>query len=806
MKMLTIHKIENCYGLQNCKRVINTSFIRTSTSNSSIHQDINMIYGVNMSGKSSLVKVFKKLKNEENIDNRLNIDGDPTVDISINDCRVIYKSNKWTYPEKFKDSLFIYDKQFVNENYTIIEKVGYVGKNADLYYELLDRQKKLKIKSTDIRKTVQKITLINNKSDFKGFGSSLKFSNLFSNGDTPFNTLVELAEKTSSLTKFSISEEAYQKNYKLLMHDKIDLTIIDKLLDQIDSFSSRLKSKYNIQTPDNLSFYQMIKEYLMNNEIEECPICLRDFDVNNNKMDIIHQIETEIKAFTSNEAFNSVLNILAQYNDIDSEYIKDFRHVIFRLTGDNGVVSNEEIFQLKQKITSFYNEVDDYLFSRVIGIYSNEIMKYIDTRDKVRLIYNQNKKITDSTLLNTFNELLTISQFPLQNIIEATLDENEPFIRISIKNSNSSLKDYFIFNASEGEKSLLSILYYFALVRNSTIKHEDKICIIDDPIDSHNNQNKYLVMRFIIEQLSIDKLFNIILTHSADVIKFSRNFAKKNTKIYLLTEEHKNGLFELDNKHYKVFDGLFDFFKEAVINRSTDNVAFKAVSLMTILRDYINQTKIFSDSVICTTASGDSINLSLYRELSNRAIHFNDSNDYMTIEDLVKIYTNVIKGFTKPKSTLGDYNRVKNTKINDYIEKRFQYKDYQIENLTMNIMQKNLWALYIRTSMEKIVYDFSIKSLPTNKKINSFIADFNSPNYYQLGAKISMVESSYRKNFDSKSLLKWKAIYDTVNILKPIINDFHHLVNSYVTPMFEIKLSELEEYNKMLVNLKKECL
>ena len=140
-----------------------------------------MIYGVNMSGKSSLVKVFEKLKNEENIDNRLNIDGDPTVDISINDCRVIYKSNKWTYPEKFKDSLFIYDKQFVNENYTIIEKVGYVGKNADLYYELLDRQKKLKIKSTDIRKTVQKITLINNKSDFKGFGSSLKFSNLYSN-------------------------------------------------------------------------------------------------------------------------------------------------------------------------------------------------------------------------------------------------------------------------------------------------------------------------------------------------------------------------------------------------------------------------------------------------------------------------------------------------------------------------------------------------------------------------------------------------------------------------------------------------
>lgn len=801
--MLKINKVESCYGLQNNKRIISVDFKRSSRSKKKEYLNLNYVYGINMSGKSSLVRVFKSLKQQISITNNLRTDGNADVDIDIDSLNITYNASKWTNSDIIKDRLFIYDKQFIDENYTVIEKTGYIGIDASEYYNSINMQQSLVPSASEIKRNAQKLSYISNKGDFLGFGNNLKFKSFYSTGNVPFESLINEYGKTDNVV-FSISDNDIEKNHNLLINDKIETSIIDTIVSQIDMFVKGLGNKYNIKNQDSLSFYQTVKNYLFYNQVDVCPICLRQFESNNDRESIIEQIENDMKIFINNDAFMNITKRLAKYNSIDAALVDDFKDIVHRLTSEDGYVTTDEIEKFKSKVKSFYAEVDNYLCHKITMTYSSNIIEYNRLELRKKEIYNQNVSITNSKLFDKFNELLISSAFPLSNIVQASLDKEQPFIKITIKDSDDSLKSYFNKNASEGEKSLLSILYYFAVVLTSSISKDNIICIIDDPIDSHNNQNKYFIMDFVANNLITHGLFNIIFTHSAEVIKFSKVLSPANTKIYLITDEHKNGIFELRKEHYKVFDGLYEFFKEAVVSKSKENTILKSVSLVTVLRDYVSQTKIFTENLIHKNTDGTLLNHQIYKELSNRAIHFNPLDDYISIKELIDLYEKYIDKFKIPTSQIEDYDKYQSYKINDYITTRLAYKEYDVENLSMNIMFKNLLALKIRKEMEKLIYDFTIQSLTKNK--NSFINKYTDKDHHTLGSKISLINEEFKTQFNDINQSKWINISRTINKQKAIVNSYHHLANSYVTPMFEIKLSHLEQYSVELAALRKECI
>ena len=99
--------------------------------------------------------------------------------------------------------------------------------------------------------------------------------------------------------------------------------------------------------------------------------------------------------------------------------------------------------------------------------------------------------------------------------IQLVLSEENYYLQHSIEESDLTIDDI-----SEGEKNLLSLLYfYFELYLDNEqrqLNEAIKLIVIDDPISSLDDANKFYVLEIIKNMLSVKEPQIFVLTHSWD--------------------------------------------------------------------------------------------------------------------------------------------------------------------------------------------------------------------------------------------------------------------------------------------------
>lgn len=162
-------------------------------------------------------------------------------------------------------------------------------------------------------------------------------------------------------------------------------------------------------------------------------------------------------------------------------------------------------------------------------------------------------------------------------------------IEVDIDNRNYIIKSLYedipltLSDISEGEKNLLALLFFYYELFNDSkqqnIKTEIELIIVDDPISSMDDSNKFYILELMKNLLNLRDQQIFILTHSWDDfcnLTYGKKAWEKDSK-YATFEVRKNDgqseLVKLNNieKPYKhLFKEIYNFSKKKITEDTTD--------------------------------------------------------------------------------------------------------------------------------------------------------------------------------------------------------------------------------------------
>ena len=157
--------------------------------------------------------------------------------------------------------------------------------------------------------------------------------------------------------------------------------------------------------------------------------------------------------------------------------------------------------------------------------------------------------------------------------IEVDIDSHNYIIKSLYENTLLTLNDI-----SEGEKNLLALLFFYYELFNDSkqqnIKTEIELIIVDDPISSMDDSNKFYILELMKNLLNLPSQQIFILTHSWD--DFCNLTYGKNSKCATFEIRKNNGQSELaklnnNEKPYKhLFKEIYDFSQKKIIQEATN--------------------------------------------------------------------------------------------------------------------------------------------------------------------------------------------------------------------------------------------
>jgi hypothetical protein len=332
-----------------------------------------------------------------------------------------------------------------------------------------------------------------------------------------------------------------------------------------------------------------------------------------NLFESINLFEKESKnyaAIIGNVVDQYITRIIEKKNKIDS--------LITTCQSKIEKIENQEHFDF-QLLTEILNEIDESityintikiyqitklrkkhlnLTSLVKGSIGLEIVKSVIIKDKLKEVklkddelkekrnsnstkqkeiqkYKQNKSLTKdfadfvSLILNDINISLKVS---------LGSDDRNYIIKSTNENATLTLK-----NISEGEKNLLSLLFFyyelFADNKQKQIKTDIELIIVDDPISSMDDLNKFYILELVKNLLELPDQQVFVLTHSWEDycnISYGRKSWEK-SQPYATFEIRKNRgrseFSQLKNieKPYKyLFKEIFVFSQKTEVDIITD--------------------------------------------------------------------------------------------------------------------------------------------------------------------------------------------------------------------------------------------
>ena len=296
----------------------------------------------------------------------------------------------------------------------------------------------------------------------------------------------------------------------------------------------------------------------IDNEIIEC----------NN---FIKEINKEI--LKSNEEYNNK-------EDTKKELIKQFWSLKKQELSDEILKKKAEIEEIENKINEKNKKVEENLdkMAEIDKIINDNKPKLIDVQKAVSNINQQlnNMGITDFTIKSIKNRDNLTEDKSILEEFQYTLDRN---------NTNAEFKTF-----SEGEKMIISFLYFIEECKSKLDDNKNIIVVIDDPISSLSSNNLFAIadiIKDLIKQKEYVQFF--IMTHNLyffdEIYRFVTN--KKNNKNIFFTNQSYHikkydgnstiGILNTNITTYKyiLFWGMYNeivFFKEDIYNVTLPNI------------------------------------------------------------------------------------------------------------------------------------------------------------------------------------------------------------------------------------------
>lgn len=190
-------------------------------------------------------------------------------------------------------------------------------------------------------------------------------------------------------------------------------------------------------------------------------------------------------------------------------------------------IKSGQLLELRRKLNN--------LTTLVKGAIALEIVKSGNIKDKLKEVKikereikekreNNNKKLEEikklkqqKSLTKDFADFVSQILKDINISLKVTLDGDNRNYIIKSTNQNATLT---IKDISEGEKNLLALLFFyyelFADKKQQHIKSEIEIIIVDDPISSMDDSNKFYILELMKNLLELPNQQIFIMTHSWD--------------------------------------------------------------------------------------------------------------------------------------------------------------------------------------------------------------------------------------------------------------------------------------------------
>lgn len=750
----------------------------------------NFIYGINASGKSSIASSLIHLLNKTVYNKRFPYDSDDYyVRLKFDDINIEYrKSVDISKIPNINRRVFVFNKTFIKDSLALETTEGQ-GTTPEIGIRIAERNSLINSNNSMVEDNIKAI-----KKNLKESELPTTQKELFDGSSFKIilgKDVYAQQEVLLDLYKLKEKETLLQLNKKDFFAESITAfnmfkTSISQLTEEIiNRMKEKIKSsKYKINSKEEKNFYLSVIEYLKGySGIIDCPVCLST-KIDTEKLK--KEIEEVLKGIINDAVIKDISNSYEKVKNLSS-YFSNLIDSIYESIMQCKFPS-ELILDYTNNLNSFTKNYDLYIISFANIDISKDFVKSIGNNNKlISEINDSNKQIANSVFVEQFDKMLDYIFQDDEIRAKSSFTDNSITIQLSIKGKEKeekSIGDFFDI-ISESQKTKLSLAFFLALV---VYKDESNniLCVFDDPIDSYDSISKYRMARILYEFINKKNFFenyfydcfSVFLSHSVEYFRlFIYNFRdsdRDKNNYYILSN---GGLSSIDYNNLFVIEGDYNILNNLVHDRKSGKISInELISIIPIIRELASYSdKNFKLSTANLNVNNNEIS-DINAYLSDNVIHGFDINiklkdliatlkKYITIDVEMHMFSDDELIFDVIKSLIVS-NR--NIKLNFYDE----------------IVLKNLIAIYIRafydSTLIKIVKNYvqkynsrTIQELKSNKDL------------WTINNKITAI------NKDSTAWNNYKDICMAIAVDLTMLNDFAHSAGIYLTPLIDVKLSDL---------------
>lgn len=501
-----------------------------------------------------------------------------------------------------------------------------------------------------------------------------------------------------------------------------------------------------------------IKEKIIKNKLESCPICYSTIS-DACKEKILDDLN---KIILNEELKNSFM----YYCNLDNSFKEIFISLV-----DN-YEKNYSLFVEKMN-----NSIMHYLVSSVdikkMKELNDVIEKYRDINKKSEKFYLTQENMNSKIYVSLENEFKKFNNYTNSNF---TFEIKRG--KLEINNKNREIQ-----TLSLSEQKLLQFIYFRILFLQHIEEKQDKIVItIDDPFDSYDDVYVYNMINIIFELI---KVYNnniekfVVLSHNMNSLQLLNNeFNKKgfNFSFYWLDIIHNsNEILNINDKFkimHKIKQNISSFgLPIKLIEKMID--PYSLIVFSSILRENSDFNCFISKDVNKVMKKALNNHLNYYNIISERINHDRKNMDVSSLYSMNKKLYGYPNCISKYKSIRTIFNHIPDEYYNLEL---IQLKDNQIfkENDLINLfVWKYMCVLKIRRMLERKLYIL-----------------LGRPQYKTLGDLIKMIDDT-----------KPNVLYDFYLKHSNLFNSFNHSSAEMIPPILIYHASyiynTLEEIKKI---------
>jgi wobble nucleotide-excising tRNase len=251
---------------------------------------------------------------------------------------------------------------------------------------------------------------------------------------------------------------------------------------------------------------------------------------------------------------------------------------------------NEQLLELRKK--------QNNLTTLVKGAIGLEILKSTSIKDKLQEVKDKETELKEKrennkkkqqeiqdlkqqkSLTKDFADFVSqiLNDINISLKVELDTDNKNYIIKSTNENATLTIKDI-----SEGEKNLLALLFFyyelFADNKQQNVKPEIELIIVDDPISSMDDSNKFYILELMKNLLELPNQQIFVLTHSWEDycnLSYGKKAWENNQPFATFEIRKSNGVSELSQlknieKPYKyLFKEIFEFSQKREDDLKTD--------------------------------------------------------------------------------------------------------------------------------------------------------------------------------------------------------------------------------------------